>query len=336
MKIAFVSNMVEPTGGDHILFHHVKCLREQGHRADPYFASTHPECQKTLKDFTGPDKGSVFFYKHNNLKQQDFSKYDILVANGLFGANQLRFIDHPKKIWFCQNFDPYVFPLEQRKDIDEVYKSYDIFLTYSHDLAKIIEHYYGQKKFVFCNNGIEYSLFKKYQKKNFKNSKRICFMVVYYRNIKGIKLAEEIFLKLRDKGLTTVEINIVGGPLNNTMEYFRNPVFEKKCKLMRDCDISIHPSVFETWNLVSMEFMALGTPVVGVNSLGIMEYASKENSIIFPKRNPDLICDAILELYDDKDKYLSLQEQGIVTAKEHDWEKIAPNIEKCYLTLGEM
>jgi hypothetical protein len=37
MKIAFVSNLLEPTGGDDILLNHIKCLRRCGHEVVAYF-----------------------------------------------------------------------------------------------------------------------------------------------------------------------------------------------------------------------------------------------------------------------------------------------------------
>jgi len=85
-----------------------------------------------------------------------------------------------------------------------------------------------------------------------------------------------------------------------------------------------------------MESMAMGTPVVGVNSRGIMEYATKDNSIIFDDRNADLVCDAIEKLYGDSDEYLRLQKNGIITAMEHDWDAIMPEIEQSYIILGNI
>jgi len=95
----------------------------------------------------------------------------------------------------------------------------------------------------------------------------------------------------------------------------------------------IHPSVFETWGLVPMESMALGVPVVGVNSRGIMEYATENNSIIVDHRDAYKIVEEIDMLINDDDMYNKLVKNGIQTAKEHDWETIMPSIEKSYRDL---
>jgi glycosyltransferase involved in cell wall biosynthesis len=328
MKIAYVSNMVEPTGGDHIVYHHVIGLRKLGHTVDPYFSGWHESYRTTIKNWNTSDAGQIFSYEYNKINSIDFSSYDLIVANGLYGANQALSIKHPNKVWFCQNFDPYIFG--KNDETDRVYQGYDNYLLYSNDLKKIIRHYYGNKNFVLCNNGVEYNTFKPFQKTGFQKSKRICFMVAYYRNYKGIKFANQIFTELKKRGFITVEINVVGGPLESTMEYYRDPSLARKAEIVASCDFSIHPSVFETWNLTSMESMALGTPVVGVNSRGIMEYANGSNSIIFEDRKLELICDAIEGLYSDENRYLELQKGGIETSKQHDWDLILPQIESSY------
>jgi hypothetical protein len=116
------------------------------------------------------------------------------------------------------------------------------------------------------------------------------------------------------------------------MEYHQNPSFEDKCKIVASCDFSIHPSVFETWNLTSMESMALGVPVVGVNSKGIMEYADNKNSVLFEDRNVNLICDTIEKISKEDNIYKALQEEGAKTARNHNWNFIMSQIEKSYMS----
>ena len=333
MKIAFISNLVEPTGGDRILYHHVTGLRNRGHKIDAYFSGWIESYKDNMEGWNSFDAGEIIEYKPNKLNKHDFTKYDVIVGNGLHGASMVLQINHPNKVWFCQNFDPYVFG--PSREIDDIYRGFDKYLMYCHDLKKIIEHYYGKKRVTFCNNGLEYKKFKPFQKQGLRNSKRVCFMVAYYRVYKGIQFANEIFGELRDRGYTTVEINATTGPLNNTMEFYHNPSFDNKSKLVYGCDVSIHPSIFETWGLVPMESMALGTPVIGVDSRGIMEYANPKNSIIVKERNVGLVCDAIQKLCSDRKGYCAYQRNGIDTAIKHDWKRVMPEIEGSYLSLIE-
>lgn len=332
MKIAYISNLVEPTGGDRILCRHAIGLHQRDHQIDAFFSGWH-ESYYENDDWSSEDgKSLVRTYRSiDDLCRMDFSGYDIVLGNGLFGMTNALKVNAKNYAWFCQNFDPYIFGWLE--DVQHVYRLCNKYLMYSHDLAKIIRHYYGDKKFVICNNGIEYKRFVPFQKRTPASGRRICFMVAYYRDYKGVCFAEKVFSRLKERGFTTVEINVVGGPLPSTMEHYHNPSFEDKCKIIAGCDVMIHPSVFETWNLVSMESMAIGTPVVGVDSKGIMEYANDENSMIFKDRNPDLICDAIEDILSKRSLYKELQDNGIETASAHDWDIIMPQIEQSYIEL---
>jgi glycosyltransferase involved in cell wall biosynthesis len=307
-------------------------LHQRGHQVDAFFTGWHDEYYKNADWSTEEGKSLVKIYKSlQELQEVNIDQYDIVIGNGLFGMTHAFSTNADNMAWFCQNFDPYIFGW--REDVQYAYSRCQKYLTYSHDLAKIISHYYGDKKFVICNNGVEYKKFLPFQRKEPSSNRRVCFMVAYYRDYKGVCFAEKVFAELYKRGFTTVEINVVGGPLPSTMEYHNNPSFEDKCKIIAGCDVMLHPSVFETWNLVSMESMAIGTPVVGVDSKGIMEYATDENSMIFKDRNPSLLCDAIEELVSNKSMYKDIQGNGIETAAAHDWDLIMPQIEQSYMEL---
>jgi len=325
MNIAFISNLLEPTGGDEILINHIKGLKACGHNAVGWFTGV----MDAAKDKY--DNECMAIYNADKIDSIGLQDYDIVIANGLFGANKIIDMQDINKAFFLQNFDPYIFP-EEKEFIDKVYNSFDKYLLYSSCLQTIVKNYYGEKKFVKCNNGIDYNLISDYREDK-SPRKSVCFMTAYYRPYKGIKLCNEVFGLLKDKGYTTVEICAVNGPLDNTMEFYRNPPMERKCEIITQCSVMLHPSVFETWNLVSMESMALGTPVVGTDSKGIMEYATNENSIIIPDRDPNRLVEKIEQLCGDNDLYSRLQNNGIETASIHDWDVIMPSIEQCYKEL---
>jgi len=322
MKIAFVSNFLEATGGDDILLHHVKGLRKAGHDITAFFYDTTVQAVEKYGQDTLSDLITVGMENCPYLEA-----FDLVVANGLFGANSIKDLDI-NKAFFLQNFDPIVFP-DKKEDIKEIYAAFDKFLLYSSDLQELVKQHSGDKTFVKCNNGVDFKSLAAHRTKKCWD-KSVCFVVAYYLPYKGIKFANQVFGMLKDKGWRTVEICSTNGPLDNTMEFYRNPSFERKCEIMSSCEIMLHPSIFETWNLVSMESMALGTPVVGTNSKGIKEYADDSNSIILDKRDPELIVEQIERLSEDAELKQKLIQNGYKTARAHDWEKIMPSIIECY------
>jgi len=329
MNIAYITNLIEPTGGDLVLYHHIDIMKKLGHSVNIYCTGWAPTYNHgPWKDI---EDSIIFFEDLEHLKSLISDEHDIVIANGLTGMMYTLHLNVKNYAWLCQNFDPYLFG--RRKNIDKVYTSCSKFLLCSHDLANIIKKHYGEKEFIFCKNGIDYPKFKPYQKQNNLKSKRICYMVGYYNPTKDIHLAESIFSELKKRGYETIEMSINGGPLPSTTEYHHDPSFEDKLNIMSGCDITIHTSKFETWCLVAMESMAVGTPVIGTNSLGIKEYATEENSVILETRDAILICDEIESLCSDNDKYEKIQRGGIHTAEKYNWELVMSEIEAAYFEL---
>jgi len=329
MKIAYISNLIEPTGGDLILYHHVMGMQKLGHSIDIYFNQWKDSSR--FKPWKEIEDQIIFFKDIDHLRKLSKKDYDIVVANGLTGIMYTIHLKPKNYIWFCQNFDPYLFG--RKENIDRVYTTNQKFLLYSHSLADIIENHYGKKEISFCKNGIDYSKYQPFQKKKNSKSKRVCYMVAYHHPTKGSRLANKVFTELKKRGFDTVEISIEGGPLSSTTEYYNNPSFEKKIQILSNCDVLLHASYFETWCLIVMESMAVGTPVVGTNSLGIKEYTNSENSIILDHRDPIRMCDEIESICSDNEKYEKIQKNGITTAEKYDWELIMPEIESSYLQL---
>ena len=340
MRVAYIFDVLEPTGGDRISYHHWAGLVKAGHLVDIYARGRLDSCSREIGTWEGDEPprlmrehGAEFhLYESGKLGDGKWDGYDLVVAHGLNGAREAVAIRHPRKVWFLQNFDPYVFG--PSKDIDRVYEGFGAYLLYCHDLATIVRKYYGDKKFYFCSNGVEYGKLSAYQKAGEKPGRTACFMAAYYRPYKGPRLADRVFAELRRRGFRTVEINATAGPLPNSDEYLKNPSFELKASTVAGCSVSIHPSAFETWGLVPMESMALGTPVVGTNSRGIMEYATSGNSVIVEGRDPMAVADAVEALLADKERYLSVQAEGIGTARAHDWKDVLPGIEKVYMEMA--
>lgn len=336
MKFAFVIGQFEPTGGDRICYHHCKGLLSKHHTCHIYyqdFLNTYP----INFEFTSSEmKKHLIKYEFQNLQLKQ--EYDVVIGSGLNGIQHILDQKIKNHIWFCQNFDPLVFTKYKtdrklQQNIDITYQKTETFLTYSPSLFDMIEQTYGKKKGLIISNGVEYNQLKEYQSTSFKNKKRICFMSAYNRPIKGIKLAKQIFKLLKDKGYTIVQLSAIGEFIEEADEHYTPKTFKEKCELVSECDIMIHPSIYETWGLVPMESMALGTPVVGCDSKGFTQYAKHLKNSIIVNRNPNEFVEAIEQLNQDKELYEYLQKRGIETAKKHNWNKIYDNIVSAYETI---
>lgn len=337
MDFAFVFPQFEPTGGDRIAYHHIRALQNVNHNVDIYYQSF---LDSYYDDIEFKSKDLIpYLYQYNfqtlNLKKN----YDIVVGNGLGGIQHVIDSKCENSVWFCQNFDPLVFPkfknnLEFKTNVDKTYQKQKTFITYSPSLWKMIETSYGKKDGLIISNGVEYEQLFNFHKIDKPITKRICFMSAYLQRLKGKKLAKEIFTLLKANRYTTVEIIANDDTLGNCVdEHYTKPSYDEKCEIIANCDVMIHPSIYETWGLVPMESMALGTPVVGCDSKGFTQYAKHEkNSLIVSREAKEFLC-AIKRLEKDRDLYNYIQERGFETAKKHSWDRLYYNVSAAYETL---
>ena len=163
MKIAHVSPLIENTGGHRILYEHVTRLRKMGHEVDLYAAGWAGTQNQDLLNM--PD---IKFYissldhaSSNPLRLQN--NYDIVIANMLSAAEECLTIDHPNKVYFYQNHDPYVFKDRNQRIVQKalrIYKGYKKHLVYSRSLRDIILKLYPDRDIHICTNGVSYRQFQ--------------------------------------------------------------------------------------------------------------------------------------------------------------------------------
>lgn len=331
MKIAHVSPIIENTGGHRILYEHISRLKKYGHEVDIFAAGL----------------GHTIPFEWNEIDIQFYSdftasnplrlekKYDLIVANMLYGAINCQSFPG-NKVYFYQNHDPFVFNNRNFDLVKSSYKMYQMFnkhMVYSHHLREMVLGLYPNKQIHICKNGVTYNKFSQFQRTNRNKKPRIALMIAYPGILKGLKLGRETFAKLKQSGFKTVFITALGENQVEADEYYLNPSFEDKSKILASCDILLHTSVFETFCMCVIECMSLGVPMVGTNSKGILEYCTPKNSIIVEERNPQILCEKIISLWENKTMYDQLVNNSIQTAKSHDWETIFPDIEATYKAL---
>jgi alpha-maltose-1-phosphate synthase len=91
-------------------------------------------------------------------------------------------------------------------------------------------------------------------------------------------------------------------------------------EIMSQHDIFVFPSLFEGLALVLLEAMAQGLPVVTTsNSGGSMVVDDGANGFVVPIRDPYAIVDAVLKLYNDRDRLASMSTAALRKAEEMSW-----------------
>ena len=101
----------------------------------------------------------------------------------------------------------------------------------------------------------------------------------------------------------------------------------------KTADVYCSPAVSgESFGIVLLESMAVGTPVVATDIPG---YASvltngKEGLLVRPRKSK-LLAEAICRVLSDKEMRSRMGANGILTSREYDWKKVARQIYGYYL-----
>lgn len=97
-------------------------------------------------------------------------------------------------------------------------------------------------------------------------------------------------------------------------------------------DIYTHISLQEGFPLALLEAMSVGKPVIASITGGIPEIIVDNENGILVGEDPEVIANAIINLYEDEEKMNMLGEQAKKTIEEkYTWNKIANEYEKLYL-----
>lgn len=197
---------------------------------------------------------------------------------------------------------------------------------------KIMENF-GRESLVI-NNAIDHSIFysdfvnRRYEKREF----TVIIIGSEKNEFKGIGDIKQALSILKEAGYK-IKLNWVSPdkPDNPLGKVFVNPKQKHIGKLLRNSDLFISASLYESFSLPVLEAMACGCPVITTNNKGVLEYAvNNENCIMTAMSDPNELAKNIISVYEDEalaDKIIS---GGIKTASKYSWDNIIPQILKYY------
>jgi D-inositol-3-phosphate glycosyltransferase len=99
-------------------------------------------------------------------------------------------------------------------------------------------------------------------------------------------------------------------------------------------ELLVMPSHYESFGMVALEAMACGTPVIA-SEVGGLAYLVKdgETGFTIPDQDPDMLCEKISLLLNDRDLRLKMSAQAAEYAQDYAWDKIANQIMDVYKEL---
>lgn len=111
---------------------------------------------------------------------------------------------------------------------------------------------------------------------------------------------------------------------------FHGSVFSNLASFYKSADISIIPSVYESFGITVVEAMAAGKPIVATKFGAIPEILQNQENGLLIEPNETNILNAISNLWDDKALMNKISKNNLVRAKRYDWEKVAQRYIELY------
>lgn len=326
-NIAFVLPTTNISGGVNVVMRHISMLKKKGY--DVFVINMD-------NNFNDIDTswGKVYVIKENKTKIA--GHIDTMVATLWTTVYFIRKMPNVRnKMYLVQNYetDFASFGQYMRIEANATYEdSTDLkYLTISKWCQNWLEEKF-EKKVFFAPNGIDLKQFE-YKERKFEGKIKILVegnSDDYYKNVdESFKIVE----KLDKEKFEIHYLSYQGEPKKwYYVDKFMHKVpYKEVGKVYQDADILIKSSILESFSYPPLEMMATGGLVVVAPNGGNIEYLKDgENCLFYPPGNIDDAVSKINQLVDDEKLREKLIENGLVTAKEREWDFIEKDIIDLY------
>ncbi len=120
----------------------------------------------------------------------------------------------------------------------------------------------------------------------------------------------------------------------NTIFYGVLPSYRSVAEHMRSASVLVSPSSREGFNMVALEAIIAGTPVVIVDAphnAALDFVKDRRTGLVVEMRNSQAIANAIIELFEDANLRRRLVENAFQATRGYSWDKIAQDMRKVYI-----
>lgn len=121
-------------------------------------------------------------------------------------------------------------------------------------------------------------------------------------------------------------------PLKCSYKLIHRPTDAELAKLYNAANLFVFPSHVEGFGLPPLEAMACGTPVVSTDCFGVRDYIKDyANALVVPPKSPKALAEAVIKIIYDKPLQERLTINGIKTAQNFKWDKVADKMENIFI-----
>jgi len=222
-------------------------------------------------------------------------------------------------------------------------------ISNSENTQRKVRQIYGRESFI-VNPGVDSNLFdpEKIDINEYRTEKKCLLAVgrlVTEKNFdflirafkKVVSLYPGVILKIVGSGPEEGELHslIESLALKEYVELLTSVPQEKLAKLYAACDLFVHPMKDETWGMVIIEAMAMGKPVVAIDSAGPKEIVIDGQTGYLVKPSLVAFAEKINELLASPQEMRRMGKEGRKRVMDNfSWEKSAQRMEELFCRIG--
>ena len=336
LEITYIMVWTKVCGGSKIILEYANRLAKKGHKINIVTYDEYPDWYE-LSD-------KINFVKVP--ENEDIEKYipnsDVVVPTS-WKCIRKAIKANKGPVAFFEQGGSHLFEIDRLSEIKRkvVYDRMQLppfIYTVSKYSAEKIEEIYGKSSSIIYN-ALESKIF--YPREKEREEKEISITIVGSEDFKFKNVGEvlEVIRELKEKYQIKLNWITQTEPKIN-IEEGKNAIVNPEQKIigdvLRNTDIYICNSEYESFGLPTLEAMTCGATVITTDTGGMRDFViDRENALVIKHHNKEDMKEKIEMLINDKNLMHNMAQKGIITASKFNWNNTILSMEKYFREIAK-
>ncbi len=334
LDIVYVMTWTEVCGGSKIILEHANYLVQRGHKVT--IISHYPKPTW----FNMDDKIEFIMVPWEKILCEVIHECDVIVAT--YWREIYECIEQKKApVVYFEQGDSHLFDVESLdertfKYIQKQFEVVPFIFTVSNYAAEKIKEIYKRDSVVIPNAVNDNCFYSLKKTKKSENDANIAIIGSESSTFKGINKILEAIEILRKKGYL-IKLNWVtpNKPINSKEKCFVNPPQYEIGNILRDSDIYVCASKYESFGLPILEAMKCGLPIITTDTGGNRDFVKNNENALITDGTPEDIASKIEILLENKELLENLAKNSLLISEKYTWKNIIDILENYYKEIAK-